>query len=251
MHTRRDAFYEDTDSSETSASSASSSSSDDVVEHCHDRKVVTAYNKQRPDKLQHPQRCDAAIGDVVWDPRDKLSHRKKRSSMLLVDSRDRNVATYPSANRFDVFMGIKMKGLISVELVQAIIPLLPGFTERYVVICEDVCLEDAIMFADRVPFGVTTNKGGCTFPRGCIGCIPLIPAYTGANYALWESSNVSKYTKSKMKAALSNVERFSFSLWCWNIVGTAMRYPLPNEPPPPGIPDVSMNIQFVCKLNYR
>lgn len=183
----------------------------------------------------------------------KKSHMNDR--FLLVDSRDRDITTYPSANRFEVFLSNKTNGLVGIELVQAIIPVAPGFNDRYVVLAEDHC-EDVMMFADRVPFGQVTTipttqyPTGCSFPKGSICVIPMVVNSFGGTAVTWTNNNENNSIVSKFRGGTRNVDRLTVSLWGWGSNSTPTRYPLQQEAPPPAIPDNVNNVLLVFKLHF-
>lgn len=183
-------------------------------------------------------------------------HRKCIKRELMIDSRDRDVVSYPSANRFDAFLGEKLKGVKSIELVSIIISVPMGFTDRYVVLVEDHC-EDALMFADRVPFGYNTTlpgnvyKTGCSFPKGSLAMIQMIPNCFAASAVAWNSSNIGRGYKAKFRTDYTNVDRLSFSLWSWSITQVPTRFPLPNELPPPVVPDAANNVVMTLRMHYH
>lgn len=175
-------------------------------------------------------------------PDETPRNREKKTlrRCLVVDSRDRDLDAYPSANRFDVFLGEQVRGATSIELVSAVIPLVDGFDQRYVVLAEDHC-EMGLMATNRVPFGVDTTvaasaasrRAGCAFPSGSIAAVPTLPrvADAGGSYAaVWETSGAkASRWKARLRKDVTRIERLSFSIWCWDASGAAVAYPLPDE----------------------
>ena len=176
--------------------------------------------------------------------------RKCIKRTLLIDSRDRDVPTYPSANRFDSFLGENLKRLASVELTSIIVPIVMGFADRYVVIVESHC-EDAAIFADRVGFGQNTatavHKTGCSFPKGVVAVIPMVPNAFSDTAVYWKANNVEKGWKSKLRGDATNIDRLSFSVWTWDASTMAVLYALPTEV----VPAVANNIVMTFRMHYH
>lgn len=183
-------------------------------------------------------------------------HRRCIKKHLIIDSRDRDIAAYPSANRFDSFLGDRLKGAKSLELISIIVPIPPGFVDRYVVLAEDHC-DDGMLFADRVPFGFNTTtpgvfyKTGCSFPKGSMAMIQMAANSFGGTAVTWSSNNVGSGWKTKFRDDMNNIDRLSFSLWTWNNTAVPLRYPLPNELPPPVVPDVNNNVMMTFRIHYH
>lgn len=180
----------------------------------------------------------------------------QRDRHLLIDSRDRDIATYSSARQFDMFLGERLRGLKSIELINIVIPVVAGFTERYVVLTESHC-DDSMMFADRVPFGnstmtpATPYTTGCAFPRGSLAMIQMVPnAFAGAAVQ-WQSNNVDKSWKCRFLVDLANTDRLSFSVWMRAGTNTVQLYNLPDELPPPVVPALANNYVMVLRLKYK
>lgn len=112
------------------------------------------------------------------------------SHVVYIDSRDRDVLTYPSANHFRIGFEHKYKNIYSIELVKAIIPVinsnlhetLPGdnvnsvasvdIYEPYVYVrCPQMSgMTDGTRGSDDTPANGMSDSGIC--------CIPLIGQYT-------------------------------------------------------------------------
>ena len=179
---------------------------------------------------------------------------------LVVDSRDRDLDAYPSANRFDVFLGEQVRGAVSIELVAATVPLVDGFAQRYVVLAEDHC-EMGLMATNRVPFGIDTTTAasassrtaGCAFPSGSMAAIPALPrvaAVDGSYAAVWTSSGGkgSARWKAKFRKDVTRIERLSFSIWCWDASGSPVAYPLPSETALTRSPANNVLLEFVVRF---
>lgn len=254
-HHERGVPDDDNDSSDSSSSSSSIEERPRmdrfgrvIVKHSN-HSIATVTKK----KLQQEQ---GRLGLNIMQDTGK-EPRKCVKKMLLVDSRDRDIAAYPSANRFDVFLGDRMKQLKSVELVSIMVPLAPPpFADRYVVLAEDHC-EDALMFADRVPFGYSTtlpgaaHKTGCSFPRGSLAMIQLVPNAFASTVVVWNSSNISRGWKSKLRGDATNMDRLSFSLWCWDVSAVPQRYPLTADGLPPILPLPANNYTMTLRMHYH
>ncbi|MDD5754100.1 MAG: hypothetical protein PHN45_05035 [Methylococcales bacterium] len=153
-------------------------------------------------------------------------------------------------------MGEKLKSVKSIELISILIPLAPGFADRYVVLTESHC-EDALMFADRVPFGFDTTiptnyyKTGCSFPKGSMAIIPMVPNAFANTAVMWNSNNIERGFKCKIREDMTNMDRLSFSLWNWSNASIPIPYPLVDELPPPVVPDVVNNVVMVLRMHYH
>jgi hypothetical protein len=185
---------------------------------------------------------------------------RKLKRSLVVDSRDRDLDAYPSANRFDVFLGEQVRGATSIELVSAVIPLVDGFDQRYVVLAEEHC-EMGLMATNRVPFGVDTTtaatassrRAGCAFPTGSMAAVPTLPRVVdagGSHVAVWETSGA-KATRWKVRfrSDVTRIERLSFSVWCWDASGSAAPYPLPDETLATMSAANNVLLEFVVRFN--
>jgi hypothetical protein len=182
-------------------------------------------------------------------------HRRNVYKPLLIDSRDRIISTYPSANNFDIFLGDTLKNVKSMELISALIPIPNGFADRYVVIAEEHC-SDSMLIANRIPFGYDNTvpgnyRTGCSFPNGSFAMIQLVPnAFTNTAVS-WTNVNIGKSWTCKFDTSLVKLDRLSFSLWSWNVTGISSLYPLLAELPPPVVPNVNNNVIFVFRMKYN
>jgi len=176
--------------------------------------------------------------------------RKCIKRELVIDSRDRDLVAYPSANRFDSFLGENLKNLKSVELTSILVPIVAGFTDRYIVLVESHC-EDAAIFADRVGFGqntaTATYKTGCTFPRGVVANVMMVPNAFTNTAVYWQANNIGKGWKCKLRGDATNIDRLSFSLWSWDSSGISVPYGLPTEV----APAVGNNIVMTFRMHYH
>lgn len=247
----------------TSSDDQSNESQDEQTQRRLDRALLSQQAMETVTKVRNgihgtPRgTVETAYLNLANDALGNLHCRTCRHRELMIDSRDRDVTVYPSANQFDAFLGDRMKGLKSMELLTAIIPIPAGFTDRYVVLALDNC-EEAMMFADRVPFGMATtapavvHRTGCSFPPGSMAMIPLVGPTVVGTTVTWTNDNVGQGGyKVKFKGDMTNKDRLVFSLWCWDYSTIPVRYPLPNDALPPIVPNIANNVTFVFRMHYH
>jgi len=163
---------------------------------------------------------------------------------IFVDSRDRDIVHFPRANDFKQSLSVPIKGIRSVTLTDARIPILAN--QYYV----SVCLRNV---KDRTLI-LPKESGG--LPGGCLAVIPLIPAVPGANYAYYRSqtgqinggSGVGwRISVAQGMRILSDVH---LQLWAWGgSPGTAsVLYPLSAELGPP--PNIDLNVTFTLEIEH-
>jgi hypothetical protein len=149
------------------------------------------------------------------------------SAILSVDSRDRNREQYPYANSFRLELPTPLYDIHTVELLQAVVPVVPSVTEPCVILrCMQVPLIDQAVpiradDSDRPPF-----SGGAQ--DALMQLYIAGAASRGEPFAYWESSDyrVLKH----FPAGLASMRAIDISLWVRS-GDKLVPYPLPIEPP--------------------
>jgi hypothetical protein len=175
-----------------------------------------------------------------------------KTTRVMIDSRDRDVAAFPSANHFSVMLLNKPRLILRVEIASAEIPLLNGCDARYVVITETHCT-DVLVSPAGLMFGTNTGVTGCTFPSGVLAVIPLKRQFAApanpANYVWWQNGKLlDNWTTSNLQGVNTSFDRLNFDVWIWNSSHTAVPYPLPTEAVPPVVPAADNNIFLVVVM---
>ena len=120
---------------------------------------------------------------------DHLRIKERAAHMVLVDSRNRNRTRYPNANNFRVQLQHPVRGVYSVELLSAIIPIpeAGAITERFVTIRSPQLQVTEPAQATNGEQNAFALQSPYYSPAGdqAFAQIPLIPnfplAYTGGN----------------------------------------------------------------------
>jgi len=255
-----------THSKPVSSSSSSSSNTSNTSTSENEEKSKACLSKQDKASTKKIKKCSSAVvetGTKVYSKnknglRELASVTRMpkagglRPVRFLIDSRDRDVSVYPSANNFQRQFTNKMKLVLNVELASAQIPLLPACTERYVIITEDHC-SDALETHSSIMFGTTSGPTGCEYPRGVIAMIPLHKQWSGLpgsdNYVWWQNGKLAEpWPTNNLQGANSAIDRLYIRIWIWDPSHSAILYPLPAELPPPAIPNIVNNVTLVFIL---
>lgn len=163
---------------------------------------------------------------------------------IFIDSRDRDIVHFPSANDFKQALSVPIKGIRSVTLTDARIPILAN--QYYVA----VCLRN---MKDRTLI-LPKESGG--LPGGCLAVIPLIPATPGANYTYYRSQTSQCSGGSGIGWRVSVAQGMQVlndvhvQLWAWGGTPgtTSVLYPLLPEILPPTSMD--QNITFTLEIEH-
>ena len=198
---------------------------------------------------------------------DNNRHAERAAHMVVVDSRNRNRTRYPSANNFRVQLLHPVRGVYSVELLSAIIPIPqdgmgnPIVTERYVTIASP---ELALMEPAQATNGDQTAFAlGSPYysPSGdqAFAEIPLIPnfplAYTGGNASDAETTQATHWRKSECRVIKrffpfkSELRYLDLSLVLRNNFTGTLPYPLADESTDPVDPtDPELNVLYIFEI---
>lgn len=194
---------------------------------------------------------------------DLLRLSERGAHMVTVDSRNRNRTRFPNANNFRIQFQQPYKGIYSVELLSAIIPIpeAAAITERYVAIRSrelQTCEPGQATNAAQNAFGVDSPYYSPNLDLS-FAQIPLIPnfplAYTGGNAAgavppvlqatHWKKSEarvVKRFYPFKAELRYIDIE-----LILRNNTNGEIPYPFTNEaanPATPTAPENNIVLQF-------
>jgi hypothetical protein len=117
-----------------------------------------------------------------WDGRNPGENASKAKtvvtkSRLWVDSRDRNITTYPCANSFRVSLATPLRAIKSITLTDFRVPIISGY--YYAVLALRNVKDNTLL--------QIKEDGG--WPMGTLGIIPLVPAEgAGGTYAYYHNT---------------------------------------------------------------
>ena len=192
---------------------------------------------------------------------DHLRIKERAAHMVLVDSRNRNRTRYPNANNFRVQLQHPVRGVYSVELLSAIIPIpeAPAITERFVTIRSpqlqvtepaQATNSEQNAFALQSPY--YSASGDQAFAQ-----IPLIPnfplAYSGGNEA--GDTQATHWKKSECRVIKrffpfkSELRYLDIELVLRDNSNGTIPYPFPDEAADPAVDtDPEFNIVLVLEI---
>ena len=153
---------------------------------------------------------------------------KVNFSRLWVDSRDRDVSTFPVANRFRVSLATPLRGVKSITLTDFRVPIVSGFYYCAVVIKN---IKDNTLLQLK-------EDGG--WPMGTLAVVPLVPAEgAGGTYTYYRYSTLEHNPggwKIEFPQALGQLSDLQFELLTWGggsgwggPAVVSVLYPIPTE----------------------
>lgn len=195
---------------------------------------------------KHP----CGIREMANSMRMPIAGRMKEVRFL-IDSRKRDLIAYPSANDFEMLMVNRLKLVYRVELLSAIVPLLSGETERYLVLAEGHCISSYDL-PNKIIGETVPPFAGSGLVKGVLAIIPLKKQYqTGGttNYIIWDKeSKQSGWSCATDQQCESAFDRLHFSLYMWDSNMDLIPYPLPDETT---TPSVNNNVVYTIKFLYE
>jgi hypothetical protein len=175
-----------------------------------------------------------ATDNKVHRPR-KLPVTLVSSKLVVLDSRDRDIIADPSANKFKMRIPDVPQGIQSVELVEALIPVLAvpvdatvGSTpvEQYVVLCIDE-LQTAFTAQPVDPNSRNFNP----VCQGSFAQFIMASELAGGDtYLHWSRTSGRRAIKT-FPEPLDKLSQLTIRLWSRTSGSTPLLYPLPNETP--------------------
>jgi len=176
--------------------------------------------------------------------------RKVNLKRLFIDSRDRNRTHYPNANDFRMSMTVPLKGVRSVTVTNAKIPLVQGYDYTAIVLTN---LKDRTLYLPKESAG---------FPAGVLAIIPLIRYSRGYNYAFYQSETNQKSGGSQggwrivfpQGMPMLNELHFQLYTWAWDAVdhtSQTILLPLTSEPVIATQPSVDNNITLQLEIEHE
>jgi len=153
-----------------------------------------------------------------------------RHTRVLIDSRDRMVATYPSANDFVMRLNTSFRAVRSIEMLDMWCPIIADTTTTsYTYVIPTLC--------ETPDNSMAMLQDGTSYPGGTLATVYLVPCATGYAYSCYfESPNRWKLV---FPNALSRLTSLHLQLWTWagDSAGTGwggstfppILYPLANE----------------------
>lgn len=213
--------------------------------------MESVYDSQKADEFSSDDEAVVGVPRRLRPPNinDPASKRTMLLRRVLIDSRDRDRAVWPSANDFRVSLTIPLRAIRSVTLTDAWVPIVG--THRYVVVVLRT-LKDRTLILPR-------ESGG--YPAGTLAAIPLIPAVAGGTDAYYRSqtsqvmggSSVGwRITIPQGAPQLDNLHIQLFT-WGWNgvtNVPTTIAYPLPADQPPGVQPNLNSNVVIQLEIEH-
>lgn len=177
---------------------------------------------------------------------DYLRLNEQPGHIITVDSRNRNRSVFPNANNFRVQLQYPLKGVYSVELLNAIIPIPntdPDITERYVTIRSSalqVCEPAQASNPNQNSFGVSYYSSNLDEAFAVIPLIPNFPrAYSGGNDAMAVQATHWKRSECRIIKRFfplkSELRYLDFELVLRNNTNGFVPYPFTNENPDPEV----------------
>jgi hypothetical protein len=122
---------------------------------------------------------DGELEGRIKAPNVNTSASKQHKSLkrILVDSRNRDVALYPSANNFVQTLPIPIRAVKSVTLTDARIPVVDPAVYLYSVIC----------LPDLSGGDLVNTRESSQFSPGALAVVPMIPISAAAPHAYYTS----------------------------------------------------------------
>jgi hypothetical protein len=168
--------------------------------------------------------------DHTRNPGENSSRAKAKVSKarLWIDSRDRDVTTYPCANSFRVSLATPLRAVTAITLTDFRVPIVSGYYYCALVLKNAKC---------QTLLQIKEDGG---WPLGTLGVIPLVPAEgAGGTYTYYRFSS-SKHNAGgwtlEFPQAMGQLSDLQFEILAWGggsgwggpTVVTAL-YPIPSE----------------------
>ena len=144
----------------------------------------------------------------IRNPGENAANAKTKvtKARLWVDSRDRDVATYPCANCFRVNLTTPLRGIKSITLTDFRVPIVAGY--YYV----------ALVLKNVKDNTLVQIKEDGSWPMGTLGMIPLIPAEAGGSYTYYRFSSSTHNPggwKLRFPQAMGQLSDLQFEILAW------------------------------------
>jgi len=176
--------------------------------------------------------------------------RKVNMKRLFIDSRDRNRVHYTNASDFRMSMTVPIKGVRSVTLTNAKIPLVGGCDYVAIVLTN---LRDRTLYLPKESPGL---------PAGVLAIVPLIPYSPIHNFAIFQSDTNQKSGGSQggwrvafpQGMPMLNELHFQLYTWSWdavNHVSETIFLPLTSEPVIAVEPSTDNNITLQLEIEHE
>jgi hypothetical protein len=122
---------------------------------------------------------DGIAGNRIKAPNVKTSASKQHKSLkrVLIDSRNRDVALFPSASNFVQTLPTPIRAVKSVSLTDARIPVVDPASYLYCVVC----------LPDLSGGDLLNTKESSQFAPGALAVVPMIPTHTGDSHTYYQS----------------------------------------------------------------
>jgi hypothetical protein len=174
------------------------------------------------------------------------SRRVCLTRRVFVDSRDRDRARFALANDFRLSMLLPLRGVRSITLTDAYIPIVANHVYVVVVLRN---LKDRTLILTKESAGL---------PGGVLAIIPLIPAVAGAAYTYYRSQTGGKNGGSSvgwrvsMPQGLGQIEDLHVQLYAWSYsAGSAtILYPIPADAALPNSPLIGSNVNMCFEIEH-
>lgn len=166
---------------------------------------------------------------------------------VYVDSRDRDRARYPSANDFRQSMSVPVRGVRSVTLTDAFMPIVAGYPYVAVVLRN---LKDRSLILPRESPGL---------PGGVLAMVPMIPPVALAGYTYYRAQPGQRHGgsgigwKVVIPQGLAQLDDLHFQLLTWDWVAGAaamVPFPIPADAVPPLPPVFASNVTLSIEIEY-
>ena len=163
---------------------------------------------------------------------DSKAKTKVTKARLWVDSRDRDVTTYPVANDFKVTLATPLRAVSSITLTDFRVPIVTDTNGAFY-----YC---ALALKNVAGNTLLQLKEDGSWPAGTLAIIPLIPAEgLGGTYAYYRNTNTKRSPSGwrvKFPQALGQLSELRFEILAWGggtgwggPTVTTMLYPLASE----------------------
>lgn len=133
--------------------------------------------------------------------------KKDYAVTLWVDSRDRDVTSYPSAADFSVKLATPIKMIKSIKLLQASIPIVAGTHTAVAVVIRGLSMCPSGTIPDL------EESGG--MPSGVLAIVPLVPIVAGGTTAVYRASDNNDWKINFSDVRLTQLYMIKIQLYVW------------------------------------